>query len=437
MTRPVDRAADWLTVGQALRRIIDAVRAVGAEQVPLSAAYGRTLAEDVIASVDLPLWDNSGMDGYATRSEDVRSASRAQPVVLRVVDDIAAGGFPSRPIGPGEAARIMTGAPVPEGADCVIRIEHVEERADGTVAILDALDAGKNVRARGEDVRAGSVVLCAGELVRPATIGVLASVGAASVPVRRRPRVAILSTGDELVELADFDAVRAGRRIVDSNSPALAAAVMSVGCEAVPLGLARDDVHDIRSRLELARNADAIVTTAGASVGEHDVVKQALEDAGFDLHFWRVQMRPGSPFSFGMLPGNGRGVPVFGLPGNPVSALVTFEVLVKPALRRMQGRSRIFPRAVHVRAAERIGSKRGLVHFLRVRLARAADGVEEASLTGPQGSGILTSVANADALLVIPLERDGLEAGESGIALRLAGPDDAEETATAWAQVHG
>jgi molybdopterin molybdotransferase len=433
VNRPVERVADWLTVADALQRIVSSVQVVGGERVPLDAAYGRTLATDVTSSIDHPPWDNSGMDGYATRADDVRSAARDRPVVLRVVDDIPAGGFPSRAIGSGEAARIMTGAPIPEGADGVIRIEHVEERTDGTIAILDAFDAGRNVRPRGEDVRAGSVVLRAGEVLRPASIGVLASIGAADVPVRRRPRVAILSTGDELVELDRFDEVRAGKRIVNSNAPALAAATAAAGCEPVPLGLARDDAHEIRSRLERGRDADAIVTTAGASVGEHDLVKQTLETMGFELHFWRVQMRPGSPFSFGVLRGHdGRAVPVFGLPGNPVSAIVTFEVLVKPALRRMQGRSRIFPPALRVRAAERIGSKRGLVHFLRVRLSRAADGVEEARLTGPQGSGILTSAAYADALLVIPLNSEGLEAGESGMALRLSGPDDAEEGATAW-----
>ena len=190
---------------------------------------------------------------------------------------------------------------------------------------------------------------------------------------------------------------------------------------------------DIRAHLDRGLDADAIVTTAGASVGEHDLVKQVLDGMGFDLHFWRVQMRPGSPFSFGMLPGGRRGaVPVFGLPGNPVSAIVTFEVLVKPGLRGMLGRQRIYPSAVHVRAGERIGSKRGLVHFLRVRLTRAADGVQEARLTGPQGSGILTSAAHADALLVVPLDSEGFAQGEMGVALRLSGEDDAEESATSW-----
>ena len=432
MTRPLERRADWLTVAEAMQRIVAAVQPVGSEQVALRDAHARTLAADVVSPIDQPPWDNSGMDGYATRAADVREATRAQPVVLEVVDDIPAGGFPTRAVGRGEAARIMTGAPIPDGADGVIRVEHVEERTDGTVAIIDAADAGRNVRARGEDMRAGSVVLRAGEALRPAAIGVLAAIGAAEVAVSRRPRVAILSTGDELVDIGGFEAVLAGRRIVNSNGYALAAAAEAAGCEAVQLGIARDDVADIRAHLEAGRAADAIVTTAGASVGEHDLVKHALDGHGFELDFWRVQMRPGSPFSFGLLRGGGRDIPVFGLPGNPVSAVVTFEVLVKPALRRMQGRRRIYPPAVRVRAAERIGSKRGLVHFLRVRLTRAADGVEEARLTGPQGSGILTSAAYADALLVVPLDCEGLEAGEMGVALRLSGPDDAEESATAW-----
>jgi molybdopterin molybdotransferase len=432
MMRPLERRADWLTVAEALHRIVGAVRTVGAERVALRDAHARTLAEDVVSPIDQPPWDNSGMDGYATRAADVRDATRARPVELRVVDDIPAGGFPTRVVGRGEAARIMTGAPMPDGADGVIRVEHVDERTDGTVAILDAADAGRNVRSRGEDVRAGAVVLRAGEALRPAAIGVLASIGAAAVTVRRRPRVAILSTGDELVDVGDFDAVLAGRRIVNSNAYALAAAAAAAGCEAVPLGIAHDDVDEIRAYLERGRDADVIVTTAGASVGEHDLVKHALDALGFELDFWRVQMRPGSPFSFGTLPGGEGSIPVFGLPGNPVSAVVTFEVLVKPALRRMLGRARIYPPAVRVRAAERIGSKRGLVHFLRVRLSRAADGVEEATLTGPQGSGILTSAAYADALLVVPLDSEGLAAGETGIALRLSGPDDGEDDAAAW-----
>lgn len=433
MMRPPSPAADWLTVADALRRILGAVEPLDIERVPLSAVYGRTLAQAVTSSIDLPPWDNSGMDGFATRAADVGAATRASPVVLRVVDTITAGGFPSRAIGPGEASRIMTGAPIPDGADGVIRVEHTEERADGTVAVLDALDAGRNVRKRGEDVRAGGVVLSPGVPLRPAEIGVLASVGVARVPVRRRPRVAIIATGDELVDVDTFDEVRAGRRIVNSNTYALAAAAEAVGCEPVVLGIARDDAADIRAHVERGLETDAIVTTAGASVGEHDLVKHVLDGMGFDLDFWRVQMRPGSPFSFGTLPRPaGRAVPVFGLPGNPVSAIVTFDVLVKPALRRMLGRQRVYPAAVRVRAVEPIGSKRGLVHFLRVRLMRAPDGVWEARLTGPQGSGILTSAAYADALLIVPLNSEGLGKGEMGVALRLAGPDDAEESATLW-----
>lgn len=429
MTRPADRRADWLTVGAAVRRILAGMTPTGIERIPLLEASGRTLAEDVLSPIDQPPWNNSAMDGYAARTSDVRGASPSEPVVLHVVETVPAGGFPYLPVAAGQATRIMTGAPVPEGADCVIRLEHVEDRTDGTIAVLDATDAGRNVRARAEDLAAGSVALEHGRLLRPGEIGVLATIGAAAAPVRRRPRVAILSTGDELVDIDAFDDVVAGRRIVNSNSYALAAAAREVGAEPALLGIARDEEHSLRTHLAAGLDADALVTTAGASVGEHDLVKQVLETMGFVLDFWRVQMRPGSPFSFGFLPRSGRPpLPVFGLPGNPVSALVTFEILVKPALRRMLGRTRVFPPLLRVRAAEPIASKAGLVHFLRVRLLRQTDGRLAARLTGPQGSGLLTSMARADALLVVPLDSEGLAEGEDAIAIPLGGGDEADET---------
>jgi molybdopterin molybdotransferase len=421
-----DRRADWLSVHDALARILARVRPTGVEVVPLRDAGGRTLAEDVPSPVDQPPWDNSGMDGYAVRAADVRGATQSQPAVLHVIETVPAGGVPHLTVATGQATRIMTGAPVPEGADGVIRDEHVAARADGTIAILDDADAGRNIRPRGEDVRAGVRALEAGRLLRPGEVGVLAMVGAADVPVRRRPRVAILSTGDELVDLDAFEEARAGRRIVNSNSYALAAAARLVGAEPALLGIARDEEQSLRTHLEAGLGADLLVTSAGASVGEHDLVKHVLETMGFSLDFWRVQMRPGSPFSFGTIARpNAEPLPVFGLPGNPVSALVTFEVLVKPALRRMLGRAAIHPPALRVRAAEPIASKTGLVHFLRVRLAPEADGRIYARLTGRQGSGVLTSMAQADALLVVPLDVEEIPEGADAWAIPLDGGDAA------------
>jgi molybdopterin molybdotransferase len=321
----------------------------------------------------------------------------------------------------------MTGAPLPDGADCVIRIEHTE-RHDDHVIVVNALDAGRNVRVRGEDMKTGDVVLRSGQYLRAGEIGLLATVGKSEVNVFRRPAVAILSTGDELAEFADFAEVIAGRKIANSNSYALAAAVSATGAVPHVLGIAKDERNSLSEHLDRALDSDVLITTAGASVGDHDLVKDVLEQRGFVLNFWRVRMRPGSPFSFGFLHTNERQIPVFGLPGNPVSALVTCELFVRPALRRLQGRSALFSPTERVRVAGHTGSKSGLAHFLRVRLRRGADGVLEARLTGAQGSGLITSMAYADGLLVVPEDRDGLAEGEIAWAIRLAPGDEAQDS---------
>lgn len=444
--------ADWLSVPEALERILAAVRPVASEPVPLLDAFGRVLAEPATSPIDHPPWDNSAMDGFAVRAEDIAGATRDAPARLTVVDDIPAGGFPSRPIGPGEAARIMTGAPVPEGADSVVRVEHTDawvapaDRSEGDVApassdaaarvaapgtaagavgstilVFQDGDARRNIRRRGEDLRSGEVVLDAGRVIGPAEAGLLAATGHATVQVHRRPRIAILANGDELVDLDRFEEVVAGRKIVNSNSYALAAAVTAAGGEPVPLGIAADDPEDIRARLVLGKDADAILTSAGASVGQHDLIKDALLELGFELDFWRVRMRPGSPFSFGRL----GDVPVFGIAGNPVSVIVTFEVLVRPAIRRMVGRSDVHARTIRVRAAERIHGAGRLTHFPRVRLEPDGEGGLVARLTGAQGSGILSSAAAADALLVVPAGVEAIEPGEEAAAIPLFRNDPA------------
>lgn len=440
--------ADWLSIPEALERILASVRPTEAEPVPLVDAFGRVLAEPALSPIDHPPWDNSGMDGFAVRAEDIAGATREAPARLTVVDDIPAGGFPSRPIGPGEAAKIMTGAPVPEGADSVVRVEHTDAwvPADGgeagdaapaprdvaseatgavgtTIRIFSGSDARRNIRRRGEDLRANAVVLDSGRVLGPGEIGILAATGHATVLVHRRPRIAILANGDELVDLDRFEEVVAGRKIVNSNTYALAAAVTAAGGEPIPLGIAPDDPEEIRARLVLGRDADAVLTTAGASVGQHDLVKDALLELGFELDFWRVRMRPGSPFSFGRL----GGVPVFGIAGNPVSVLVTFEVLVRPAIRRMLGRRDVHARTIRVRAAERIPGAGRLTHFPRVRLEPDGDGGYTARLTGSQGSGILSSVAAADALLVVPAGVEAIEPGQEADAIPLFRNDPAAQ----------
>jgi len=415
--------ADWLSAGEALRRIVGGVGPLGMETRPLLAALGSVLAEEVAAPVDLPPWDNSAMDGFAVRSADVAGASADEPVVLRVVDDVAAGGFPARALGAGEAARIMTGAPVPAGADGVIRVEHTDGGSaigtpDARVSILSAADAGKNVRPRGEDVRAGETVLRAGTVLRAPELAVTASLGKARLTVRRRPLVAIATSGDELVDVDGYDEVLAGRKIVSSNTYALAAQLAESGIEARVLGTARDTPESLRALLRGAGGCDALITSAGISVGEHDHVRGVLEEMETRVDFWRVRIRPGSALAFGQVGALG-GIPWFGLPGNPVSTMVTFELFVRPALLRMCGRERIYPPAVDAVLRERVSARGELAHFPRLRLERE-DGTTFARLTGAQGSGVATSMAAADALGIVPAGAE-LEAGETIRAVVLGG----------------
>ena len=423
------RHAEWLQIGDALNRILEAMPRLDAERVPLLRAGGRVLAEPAISPLTLPPWDNSGMDGYAVHAADVARASPATPVRLHVVGEVAAGEFPDAPLDRGAALRIMTGAPIPAGCDTVIRVEHTKLIDAQTVEVFNAMDLSQNIRPAGEDVKAGETVLQAGIVLRPAEIGVLASIGVASPSVARKPRVGILSTGNELVDLDDAAAAVAGRAIINSNSYALAAGVAATASEPVLLGIARDDAGDLHAKLRDLSQLDALITTAGASVGAHDLVKDVMEELGLRVHFWRVQMRPGSPFSFGTIERPGRApLPVFGLPGNPVSALVTFELLVRPGLRRMMGRSAVHPHVLRVRCGERFGSKPGMTHFLRASLERGAD-LPVARLKGAQGSGILTSMARADALLVVPLDEPGIAEGEEAAAVLLQAGDDAQDYA--------
>ena len=382
------------------------------EIVPVREALGRVLAEDVRSPLALPPWDNASMDGYAVRAEDVRGASATNPVVLRVVATVAAGSATSRVLQAGEAIRIMTGAPVPAGADTVLRVED-SDGGESQVRIVSDRDALRNVRPRGEDVAKDGLAVAAGTEIQPAHIGMLVSVGRASAAVFQRPRVAVLASGDELVDVHRFEEVLAGARIVSSNSYTLEAAVQRAGGIPVSLGVVGDDPVALRKRLE-GCDCDLLLTTGGVSVGAHDYTRQVLADLGLALRFWRVRIRPGAPLGFGTL----QGTPWLGLPGNPVSTLVTFELFARPAIRRMQGHTAVFRRPVKVRMAERITLTAPLTHYLRAAL-ESAEGGYVAKLTGPQGSGLLSSMVKADALLVIPPERQTVEAGEFVDALLL------------------
>ncbi len=397
-----------LTVAEAVERILADIPRGPVERVVLSEALGRVLASPAISPITIPAWDNSAMDGYAVRAADIERASLDAPATLPVLETIAAGGFPTGPLPTGSAMRIMTGAPLPEGADTVVRVEDTDGGTT-TVVVRNARDARKNIRYRGEDIQEGARVMEAGTPVHAAQLGVLASIGGAEVDVYQRPRVAIMTSGDELVDLDRFDEVRAGRKIVSSNSYTLEALVRAAGAVPVSLGTARDDREDIRTRLDRATACDLIVTSAGISVGEFDHLRGVLDEMGVELKFWRVRMRPGAPLGFGLL----RGKPWIGLPGNPVSTMVTFDLFVRPALRKMAGHERLFRRPVRVTLEEPVSIGARLTHFLRATVRPGDDGQLLARLTGPQGSGILTSMARAEALLIIPEERPRVEAGES------------------------
>lgn len=408
-----------LTVPDASARILSGIRPLAVERVSLLDAAGRVLAADATAPYTLPHWDNSAMDGYAVRAADIGGASRETPVRLHVQETVAAGEFPTLPVRAGIATRIMTGAPLPDGADTVVRVEDTDGGID-SVVVLDARDSGKNIRPRGEDFVSGDVVIPAGAPIGPAQVGVLASLGWPTVPVHRRPVVAILGSGDELVDLDRFHEVLAGRKIVTSNSYTLSALVRANGGVPLVLGNAADTPESLRMLLGEAAGADLIVTSAGASVGAFDYTRDVLASLGAQLDFWKVRMRPGAPIGFGSLDGT----PWIGLPGNPVSVMVTFELFVRPVLRRLHGHARIFRVPVPVVLEEPVAIGARLTHFLRAIVRVGGDGRHTARLTGPQGSGILTSMARANALLIVPEDRPRCAAGETVNALLVG--DDAQ-----------
>lgn len=380
----------------------------------LADSLGRVLADDVQSPLALPPWDNSSMDGYAVRAADILGATSGAPKVLRVVETIAAGGASGRRVGVGEAARIMTGAPLPRGADSVVRVEDTDGGEERVVITSDR-DASRNIRPRGEDIASGAVAVSRGEQLHPGHIGLLAAVGRARVSVVQRPRVAVLASGDELVDVEGFDEVMAGRRIVSSNSYALGAAVRAAGADVIPLGIVRDDPDALREKIA-ACDCDLLLTTGGVSVGAFDHTRRVISElAGESAHrFWRVRIRPGAPLGFGVV----RGMPWLGLPGNPVSALVTFELFARPAIRRLAGHALPHRRPVPVRVEQPISINAPLTHFLRA-IVTGEPGGYVARLTGAQGSGLMSSMARANALLIVPPERQQLASGEVVEALLL------------------
>ena len=387
-----------ISVGEALARVLETTPVLGAERVALAAALGRAAAEDVVSTRAVPAAANSAMDGYAVHAGDVA----APPARLRIAAVAPAGTVVGASLAAGTAVKIFTGSVIPPGADAVVRVEDTEEEGE-TVLVRRPTPAGANIRLAGEDIAPGAVVIARGAAIGAADVGVLASIGRATVLVHARPRVAILSTGTELVEV---DEPPGPGQVVNSNAYALAAAAAAAAAEPVVLPIVRDRPDDIRARLADAMRADVVLSTGGVSVGEFDFVKEALDALGVERLFWRVAQKPGKPLTFGRLGDR----LFFGLPGNPVSALVCFYVYVRPALRRLQGHRRIHLPAVEARLATGVKKADGLTEFVRVQLEERAEGWIAVPATS-QSSGVLTSLARGAGLLVGPAGTRDLVAG--------------------------
>lgn len=417
-------ASSMISVDEARDRILAFFGRLPAERRPVLDALGQVLAEDIVAPFDIPPLNNTAMDGYAVRAADTAGASAASPVELTVVADLAAGYVLETAVGAGQAVRIMTGAPIPPGADAVVPFEETDEPLRGVgeapargsrVRVFKAAEPSANVRFRGEDVAQGQVVIPAGRVVRPSEVGVLASLGVVEAPVYRRPVVAILSTGDEIT--VPGEPLLPGR-IYDSNAYSVGAQVRKLGGIPRLLGIARDTVEDLTAKIREGLDADMLVTSAGVSRGDFDVVKDVLAREGA-IDFWSVRMRPGKPLAFGAFeaPG-GRKVPHLGLPGNPVSSMVSFELFGRPAIFKMLGRSDWERPMVRAITRDRVRNSDGRRFFARCIVTRGDDGRWYASLTGPQGSGMLTSMSAANGLAVIPEDTpEALPGDEIGVIM--------------------
>ncbi len=407
-----------ISVEEALEKVLACVEVLKPERRPILDCLGQVLAEDVHSTIDIPPLDNSAMDGYALRAEDTREATESSPRYLVVVGEIAAGSMPTKEVEPGTAIRIMTGAPLPEGADAVVKFEDTDEVSRKSskehlshIGVLCQAKKGLNVRRRGEDIAKGHLILEKGKVLRPQEIGVLAALGHSTAPVIRRPIVAILATGDELTSV---DQPLAPGKIHDSNTYTIAAEVSRYGGIPKILGIGRDSVESLTEKIDAGLDADMLITSGGVSKGDYDIVKDVLAEQG-EIGFWTVCMKPGKPIAFGVIKKvkgrRMRKVPHLGLPGNPVSSMITFEQFARPAILKMMGRRILTKPTIRAIIEDNIANTDGRRLFARVTVTRRS-GQYRASLTGPQGSGILTSLAEADGLAVIPESSKGVKAGD-------------------------
>ena len=392
-----------ITVDEALKTILAKIPFKGLEKIPISHSLGRILMEDIVAKRSNPPMDNSAMDGYALISTDILLATPENPVRLKMVDEVAAGYVTDKVHEKGQAIRIMTGAPIPKGADSVIMQEDTEKDGDD-ILIKDKTEVEENIRLAGEDVKEGEVVILKGVVITPAHIGMMAVAGRSSIFVSQQPLVGILSTGDELV---DLDGIPTGPCIYNSNGYMLEAQIRSAGGIPCYMGIATDDEKDLMEKFESALKCDMVVSSGGVSVGDYDLVKASLKKMGQDMLFWKVSMKPGKPLAFGKI----RDKPIFGLPGNPVSSYVSFEQFARPAIKKMMGATDLKRKTVQAKLTKSIKKKAGRLHFL-TSIVSWDDGQPTVTPAQEQGSGILKSTVYANGLLIFPLEESEIEEGE-------------------------
>lgn len=406
-----------IKVDKALNVILNDIKTLDKEPVNLTGSLSRVLAEDIYANSDIPGFDNSAMDGYALRAQDTKGASKTDPKILTIIEDRRAGYISHRAINSGQAIRIMTGAVMPKGSDSVVMVEDTQRRGMAGAKIFKEVSAQDNVRRRGEDIKKGEMVIAKGTRLNSAHIGLLASLGKAKVLVTRKPKIAILATGDEVVDVGKK--LEPGK-LRSSNTYTLYSQILKCGGIPKNLGIAKDKPDMLEAKLKGGLDCDMILTSGGVSVGDYDLVKFILAKMGTNIRFWKVAMRPGKPLVFGLVSAtkrggsamnyDGKGIPIFGLPGNPVSSMISFEVFVKPAILKIEGANDLDVKNVDAVLEENITKKKGLRYFIRA-ITRWEDGIYLTRTTGPQGSGILKSMALANSLIVLPEDEENIEKG--------------------------